>query len=139
MSRGAAGLRLIATLVAMVACSGPRPAPGAAASRAAAPGAPASRVVGMVTAGPVTPVARAGTPNSRPLPGVTVEAVRGDVAVAVTHSDDRGRYQLTVRPGTYLIRVQAPGRFLSRHPGHTVTVPAGETVTVNFPLDTGIR
>lgn len=116
-------------LAAMVACSGPQPAPGAQASR----------VAGTVTAGPVTPVARAGTPDSRPLAGVTVEALRGGVAVAVARSDDRGRYEITVRPGTYLIRVEAPGRFLSRHPGETVTVSAGETVTVNFPLDTGIR
>jgi hypothetical protein len=116
-------------LTAMMACSDPRPVPGA----------PASRVVGTVTAGPVTPVAREGTPNSRPLPGVTVEAVRGGVAVAVARSDDHGRYELTVSPGSYLIRAEAPGRFLSRHPGETVTVAAGETVTVSFPLDTGIR
>jgi hypothetical protein len=95
--------------------------------------------VGTVTAGPVIPVARPGTPNSRPLPGVAVEAVRGGVAVAVARSDDRGRYELTVSPGTYLIRVEAPGRFLSRHPGETVTVSAEETVTVSFRLDTGIR
>jgi hypothetical protein len=116
-------------LAAMVACSSPRPAPGA----------PASRVVGTVTAGPVTPVARPGTPNSRPLPGVTVEAVRDGAVAAAARSDDRGRYRLTVDPGSYLIRVEAPGRFLSRHPGETVTVSPGETVTVNFPLDTGIR
>jgi hypothetical protein len=96
-------------------------------------------VVGTVSAGPVTPVARAGTPDSRPLPGVTVEAVRDGAVVAAVRSDDRGRYQLTVSPGSCLIRVEAPGRFLSRHPGETVTVAAGQTVTVSFTLDTGIR
>jgi hypothetical protein len=31
------------------------------------------------------------------------------------------------------------GRFLSKSPDKTVTVSAGETLTVNFLLDTGIR
>jgi hypothetical protein len=59
--------------------------------------------------------------------------------VAVTRSDDRGRYELTVRPGTYLLRARPPVRFLAKNPVRTVTISAGETLTVNFRLDTGIR
>jgi hypothetical protein len=102
-------------------------------------GAQASFVAGTVSAGPVIPVERVGRPNTRPLAGATVEAFRGGDVVAAARSDDRGRYRLTVRPGTYLIRVMPPGRFLWKEPDKTVTVPAGETVTVNFLLDTGIR
>jgi hypothetical protein len=98
-----------------------------------------SHVVGTVTAGPISPVQHAGRPNTRPLPGATAEALRGSDVVAVARSDDRGRYGLTVRPGTYVIRVRPPGRFLSKDPVKTVTVSAGETLTVNFLLDTGIR
>ena len=102
-------------------------------------GSRASLVVGTVTAGPVTPVQRAGKPNTRPLPGAAVEALRGGDVVAFTRCDDRGRYGLTVRPGTYLIRVRPPGRFLTKYPVKTVTIAAGETLTVDFLLDTGIR
>lgn len=98
-----------------------------------------SLVVGTVTAGPITPVARPGRPDTRPLAGATVEALRGSDVVAVTHSDDHGRYQLSLRPGSYLIRARGPGRFLSRDPGKTVTISAGQTLTVDFGLDTGIR
>jgi len=104
-----------------------------------ASGSQASVVAGTVTAGPVTPVQQVGRPNSRPLPGATIEALRGGDVVAAARSDDRGRYRLTVRPGTYLIRVMPAGRFLSKSPDKTVTVSAGETLTVNFLLDTGIR
>ena len=104
-----------------------------------ATGSQASVVAGTVTAGPVTPVQQVGRPNSRPLPGATIEALRGGDVIAAARSDDRGRYRLTVRPGTYLIRVMPAGRFLSKSPDKTVTVSAGETLTVNFLLDTGIR
>jgi hypothetical protein len=102
-------------------------------------GSQASFVVGTVSAGPVLPVERVGRPNTRPLAGAAVEALRGGDVVAAGRSDDRGRYRLSVRPGTYVIRVIPPGRFLSTEPPKTVTVPAGETLVVNFLLDTGIR
>jgi hypothetical protein len=102
-------------------------------------GSQESFVVGTVTAGPITPVERIGRPNTRPLAGALVEVLRDSELVAVTRADDGGRYELTVRPGTYMIRVTPPTRFLARNPVMTVTTTAGETLTVDFSLDTGIR
>jgi hypothetical protein len=122
---------LIVLMELMVACG---------SSQQPASGSQVSLVVGTVTAGPVTPVQRVGRPNSRPLPGASVEALRGGDVVAAARSDDRGRYRLTIRPGTYLIRARPPGRFLSKQePVKTVTVSAGETLTIDFSFDTGIR
>jgi hypothetical protein len=115
--------------VLMVACG----------SRQPAAGSHTSLVVGTVTAGPVAPIEHPGRPNTRRLPGASIEALRASDVIAVTHSDDAGRYRLSVRPGTYLIRAQPPGRFLSTNPVKTVTISAGETLTVDFLLDTGIR
>jgi hypothetical protein len=112
-----------------VACGGQQPASGSLGSL----------IVGTVTAGPISPVQHVGRPDARPLPGATVEALRGSEIIAVTRSDDHGRYELTVRPGTYVIRARPPGRFLAKNPVRTVTISAGETLTVNFRLDTGIR
>lgn len=102
-------------------------------------GSRASLVVGTVRAGPISPVARPGRPNTRPLPGAIVEALRNHRVITATHSDDRGRYELSLPPGAFLIRAKGPGRFLSRSAGKDVTTSAGERVTVNFWLDTGIR
>ena len=101
---------------------------------------PASVVRGTVEAGPIRPNVRAGdsTPNTRPVAGATVEALHEGDVVAATTTDHAGRYELTVRPGTYLIRATAKGLH-SREPGRTVSVSPGETLTVSFVLDTGIR
>src|SRR6266851_504493 len=47
------------------------------------------------------------------------------------------RYELRVHPGTYLIRAAAKGPF-SPESSRTVTVAAGETLTVRFLLDIAI-
>jgi Carboxypeptidase regulatory-like domain len=120
---------LAALVQLVVACGSQQPATGSQASL----------VMGTVTAGPIAPVSHAGRPNTRPLPGATVEALHGSSVKAVTHSDDRGHYKLSLRPGTYLIRARPQGRFPSTNPGKKVTIFAGETLTVNLRLDTGIR
>jgi hypothetical protein len=58
--------------------------------------------------------------------------------MATTHTDETGRYDLRLEPGTYLIRVQSD-KYLSRERSKTVTLPAGQKLTVNLVLDTGIR
>jgi len=101
---------------------------------------PASAVRGTVEAGPIRPTVIAGDsrPNTRTLAGATVEALREGDVVATATTDHAGRYELTVRPGTYLIRATAKGLH-SREPGRTVTVSPGETLAITFVLDTGIR
>jgi len=125
------GARLLCLLVLpalTVACGSVRPPAGA----------PASRVTGTVAAGPVSPVARPGKPATRPVRGATVEALRGSKVVAVARTDRAGRYNLALRPGSYVILV-TDHRYLSRRSSKTVAVSAGETVKVRFVLDTGIR
>jgi len=95
-------------------------------------------VTGTVEAGPIRPVSIVGQPSTRPLAGAVVEALRqGEVAAAAV-TDDAGRYELELHPGSYLIRATATG-LRSRQPGRMVTLSGGETLTVGFVLDTGIR
>jgi hypothetical protein len=125
------GPRVICLIVLaelVVACGSQRPGAGPSASL----------VTGTVAAGPVSPVARPGVPSTRPVRGATVDALRGDKIVAVAHTDDVGRYQLRLQPGTYVITVKAD-QYLSKKAGQTVTISAGETLTADFVLDTGIR
>lgn len=122
-------LSLIAVTGLVAACGSGTPA-----------GVPATaQVSGRVLAGPVTPVSRAGSPNTRPMAGARVEALQGNRVVAVTHTDHGGYYELALRAGTYVIAVTNRG-FGSRGPStRTVVASAGHEVTVNFTLDTGIR
>jgi carboxypeptidase family protein len=126
-----AGSRIIAVIVllgSMVACGSLRPGAG---SRAAL-------VTGTVLAGPVSPVSRPGVPATRPVRQATVEALRGSDIVAAARTDAAGRYKLALQPGTYVIRAKA-GRYLSRKPAETINISSGETRTVDFVFDTGIR
>lgn len=99
-----------------------------------------SVVVGIVEAGPLRPVIIVGDsrPITRPVAGAVVEALHEGNVVAASTTDDVGSYLLRVQPGTYLVRVTAAGLH-SKEPGQTVTVSAGESLTVSFVLDTGIR
>lgn len=101
--------------------------------------APVASIGGTVSAGPISPVSRIGHPNTRPIQGASVEALRGSHVVATDRTDGAGHYELTLQPGTYTIQAAADGfRFAKRQPGD-VTVSAGQRETVDFQLDTGIR
>jgi hypothetical protein len=128
MNVGARLTILITITGLIVACGNQRPAAGP----------PASLVTGTVAAGPISPLARPGVPATRAVPGATVDASRGNQVIATTHTDKTGRYELRLQPGTYLIRAQSD-KYLSREKSKTVTLPTGQSVTVNLVLDTGIR
>ena len=104
------------------------------------PGAPppASLVTGTVAAGPISPLARPGTPATRAVRGAAVEALRGNQVTATAYTGKTGRYQLRLQPGTYLIRTQSD-KYLSREARKTVTLSRGQKLTVNLVFDTGIR
>jgi hypothetical protein len=119
---------LITTTALVVACGSQRPAAGR----------PASLLTGTVAAGPIFPLARPGVPATRAVPGAIVEALRGNQVMATTHTDETGRYELRLQPGTYLIRAQSD-KYLSREKSKTVTLPTGQKLTLNLVIDTGIR
>lgn len=125
-------MSLIVLAGLLAACGGQRPAAGPAA-------APAALVAGTVSAGPVSPVSRAGQPDTRPVPGVTVWARHGSTVVAVAHTNGAGRYELALHPGTYVIVAESERYQLFILQPRTVSVSPGQRLTVDFVLDTGIR
>jgi hypothetical protein len=125
---GARLIILITITGLAVACGTQRPTAGS----------PASLVTGKVAAGPISPLARPGMPTTRGVPGATVEALRGNQVMVTTHTDKAGRYELRLRPGTYLIRAQSD-KILSGERSKTVTLRRGQKLAVNLVLDTGIR
>lgn len=52
----------------------------------------------------------------------------------VVATDKRGAYQWTLDPGRYEINVKPPVDAVASPPPQTVTVTAGQTVTVDFTL-----
>jgi hypothetical protein len=111
---------------------------GACGSQQHAATHPASRITGTVAAGPMSPVARPGAAATRPVPGATIEALNGSKIIAVARTDRDGRYTLSLPPGSYVILVKA-SRYLTKQTTKTAAVSAGQTLTVGFVLDTGIR
>ncbi|MES2315574.1 MAG: carboxypeptidase-like regulatory domain-containing protein [Patescibacteria group bacterium] len=98
---------------------------------------------GHVDIGPVCPVEQIGHPCT-PSPETNMARQVGvftqsGVLVSSQHLDANGNYQFTLAPGTYTIK--ASGMMvdeLSENKG-TVTVKSGQTTTLNFNIDTGIR
>ena len=101
-------------------------------------GPPASLVTGTVAAGPVAPLAQPGVPATHAVRGATVKALRGNQVMATAYTNEAGRYELRLKPGTYLIRTQSD-KYLSRQASKTVTLSRGQKLTVNLVFDTGIR
>jgi hypothetical protein len=120
----------IATVIAILiaACGSQHPA--------AAP--PTSVVKGTVTAGPVAPLARPGVPSTALVRDATVEALSGSQVIATTRTDQAGRYEFRLQPGTYLIRAHSD-KYLSKEKSETVTLSQDQNMTVNLVFDTGIR
>jgi protocatechuate 3,4-dioxygenase beta subunit len=65
--------------------------------------------------------------------------LRGSEVVAVTHTDNAGYYQFTLHPGTYVIAVTYVGYRRSAPMTKSVVATAGQTETLDFTVDTGIR
>jgi hypothetical protein len=118
---------LVIGAVLLAACGGQQPASGP----------PASVVTGTVAAGPVSPGALPGAPATAAVRGATVEALRGNQVIATGRTDQAGRFEFRLQPGTYLIRAQSD-KYLSKEQSKTVTVSKGQKLTVNLVFDTGI-
>jgi hypothetical protein len=102
-----------------------------------------SALRGVAQAGPIFPVERPGVPNTRPLPGaiITIQPAGGGPELARATTDQDGRFQIPLAPGTYLIvpLPPQPGAVLPRGIPQTVTVKAGGFTDVVVEYDTGIR
>lgn len=93
---------------------------------------------GVVTKSPTRPVCLAGEPCSAPAARVTLAFLRQDRLAARATTDDRGRYRVLLRPGSYEVRGPRLGIGRGIRPA-AARVTAGRVTTVNFSLDTGIR
>lgn len=94
-------------------------------------------LVGHVTSSPSCPVERADQPcPPRPVAG-NVQALRSGRIVASAATDASGRYELSLAPATYDLRVDVHGTF-PRCPTRTVAARAGRQV-IDFDCESGIR
>ena len=111
-------------LVVLGGCAGAPIAPGAMGT-----------VTGTVVIAPCRPVERVGDPPCPPRPGIKVhfdQAASSPTAV----TDGAGVYSIRLPAGDY--RVWAEGG-IARGPSTRVSVVAGQVVTLNLNVDSGIR
>ena len=84
------------------------------------------------------PVCREGTPCSEPASGARlVFKPDGGGATSVVVAKD-GSYSVSLAPGVYTVAVSPEPQIGGIDPA-TVRVTAGQTRTVDFQIDTGIR
>ncbi len=94
---------------------------------------------GVVMRGPTMPVCIVGKPCSAPAAGAVLVFSRAGRIVGRTRTNARGRYDVTLAPGWYSVRLaQAPRIGRGLRPTE-VRVPAGASRRVDFFVDTGIR
>lgn len=100
-------------------------------------------IQGTAIEGPIAPVERPGIPNTRPLPGaiITVQPAGGGPEIARQTADASGQFRIALNPGTYRVVPLPPqaGAIFPRGIPQTVTVPAGQFVSITVNYDTGIR
>lgn len=97
-----------------------------------------SGLKGRVTRGPITPVCHVNVPCSEPARGVKLLFYRSGKVVARATTNNKGWYQIGLKPGAYSVRTNRPGFERMPTPSRT-TVPSGRYRRVDFQLDTGIR
>jgi hypothetical protein len=101
-----------------------------------APAAAMGTVTGTVVIAPCRPVERVGDPPCPPRPGIKVHFEQGSSASGTAITDAGGAYSIRLPAGGY--EVWAEGG-IARAPAVPVTVQAGQTVTLNLNVDSGIR
>lgn len=108
---------------------------------------PAGTLVGEISVGPFCPVEVEGQPCPPP-PGTYQSIVvlvysrlpGGERLIAEVRPDDSGRFELSLQPGSYRVRLDhslgIPG---TPRPDERFRVEAGRTTALTFDIDTGIR
>jgi len=98
-------------------------------------------VRGAVLLGPMCPVETEASPcPDEPVSGELVQLVQGTTVVATATSDEQGRFSFRAEPGDYRLMWAPEGDVGIRFAKPVeVSVVAGETVTADLLVDTGIR
>jgi len=100
---------------------------------------PTSGIEGLVTIGPTCPVETVTSPCPDKLFQATIIVLDpSGREVAKVQSDAQGKFRVTLSPGTYTLRPEAPGG-LTRAGEQTVTVTSGHFTQVSISYDSGIR
>jgi hypothetical protein len=100
----------------------------------------ASGVEGVISVGPIRGgPARAGIPNSRPLANTAFVVENEKGAVASFQTDEQGRFRISLPAGHYTISIKDRKGRIGRYGPFAVDVTAGQTTTVEWHCDTGMR
>jgi Carboxypeptidase regulatory-like domain len=110
----------------------------AVCSGTAAAGQRSAVLHGTVLLAPATPVCMPRIPCMRPASNVVLAFSRGGIVRARATTDADGSYRLSLRAGTYDVRVVRPTGVRRLTPA-SVRLYASEVKRVTFYLDTGIR
>ncbi len=98
----------------------------------------ASGLTGRVLRGPTTPVCFVGKPCEEPARGVKLVFSRSGKVVGRATTDQKGRYRLALKPGSYSVSTNRRAFEKVPQPSR-VTVANGRFKRVDFHIDTGIR
>ncbi|HEX6471118.1 MAG TPA: hypothetical protein VF069_18610 [Streptosporangiaceae bacterium] len=126
-------------------CADPAAGPaagGASEGTAGAAGDGSAGVRGTTTVDSGSPIVYSTPRPRRPLRArLDVVGPAGTTAVAATaESDEQGRFEIPLRPGTYTIRPRnLTGAPVPTARPVTVTVRPGTWTTITIPFDSGIR
>jgi len=129
------GLVVVLLVLACAAC-------GAYRFPGGGPPAGSGVVTGSVVVTPCSPVEPAPNQDSiapcKAMPPVGLQIdFSADGTVTTTRTDSKGHYAITLPEGTYKVGFQGIMRIISGP--QPVTVKAGETVTADYVVDSGIR
>lgn len=104
---------------------------------------PASGIIGTARVGPISPVARPGQADDKPLAGaiISIQPDGGGAEITRQTADASGNFRILLPPGTYLIvpLPPQPGQTWPRGASQTVTVVPNQLLKVMVSYDSGIR
>ena len=101
---------------------------------------PETGVAGVISIGPVRGgPSRQGVPDSRPLANAEFLVTKENSTVTSFHTDDQGRFQISLLPGHYTISRKNWTAAIGSSGPFEVDVIAGQMKRVQWSCDTGIR
>lgn len=101
-----------------------------------------SGIKGIVMIGPISPVEKEGEINEKPYPEAVIQIMdsKGKKEVASVKSDQNGRFEIYLAPGTYQLLPKTPDKQpLPVAEPQTVVVTANKFTEVTIQYDSGIR